>query len=886
MRADGLTASGDAFIHELSKVSERDAEAKAHRLLEKHKLSLPIPLKKVHGDPAIAGFPRLKPLDIFQYMADSGHVNKLLGGRTVQSSRLLLLDFWENYRAIHPDFEIFSSHHYSDIPLEDCIPIVAHIDGGRGYKKSEYMIFDWGAVMGSGSGKKNNKDPAVRAFKSRGNKMQLPLLGHSYTTHYLYAAMPASWHKNHEDSFQALLRVFAEDLKECFDEGVSFKGRVLRLVLIGLKGDLKMQARAGRLTRWFTTARKAPYVARSKGSGSGQCCWLCSAGDVTTPFEEIHTETPAWLVRMPTFTEPPWAPGCEGGMLRPSLSYLDRPAKFYLADLFHVYLAGVGQDFCSSCLVYMLPTCFPGSRGNSVDAQIEKLNEVFRGWKLQFKEAVHLTAFTRDKLQFFDATSAFPAGTWSKASDTARITKFIIYVCELRNDNLGAEGDKILQYIHRAARAISRFMKGLYEADLWIDFELHDYFKEKVKRPRPFVAHPDLKPCLPEEFTFSYPSGHATFYAATEELLGAWFPLQRDRIGYVSSSGVGARATCAVHYPSDANAGRKLGKMAAIEVMQMPQWQSFVSRPSPKILEELAAINKSRPYAGLPIFPRMDLLPTLPYASTDAEAVAMLVAELLRTEHVQSMAVIAPYAAQRNLLERRLSELGLSHPRLQVATVDALQGDEREVVVFSATRSNDTGALGFLSDPRRANVLLTRARRALFVVGDPRTLSCDPTWGAWLAALPEKIPGAGEMALQLSPSLEYAVMIRERACNLEAQEQQALGPSQRPAGRRRMKSVKPLYTDCGGPSEQFSDAILANFPHNVSRLISDTIADQMRLLNMPEIEACRMKKRSPLAEIAAALQHRLKWRLKHPSKWYQVSPEDFRAAVNKAWTGG
>ncbi|CAE7275395.1 UPF1 [Symbiodinium sp. CCMP2592] len=459
MTADGLTASGSGFINELSKVSEKDAEEKAHKLLQKHKLSLPIPLRNVHGDPAIQGFPRLKPLDILQHMADSGHLNKLLGGRSVQSSHLLLLSFWENYRAIHPDFELFSSHH-SDIPLEDCIPIVAHIDGGRGYKKSEFMIFDWAAIIGSGSGKKNKKDPAVRAFRSRGYKMQLPLLGHSYNSHFLYAAMPSSFHKNQEDSFQALLRTFAEDLRECFDEGISWKGRVLRLVCLGLKGDLKLQARAGRLTRWFTTARKAPYSETAKGSG--QCCWLCSAGDVTAPFEEIHSDNPVWLQQMPEFTTPPWRPGLEGGMLRPSLCYLDRPAKFYLADLFHIYLAGVGQDFCSSCLVYMLPICFAGDQGNnSVDAQIENLNS----------ESVHLTAFTRDKLQFFDASSTFPSGTWSKAADTARIMKFIVYVCDEHKDTLN--DDKIMLYMYRAALAITRFMQALYASDLWVDSEFH-----------------------------------------------------------------------------------------------------------------------------------------------------------------------------------------------------------------------------------------------------------------------------------------------------------------------------------------------------------------------------------------------------------------------------
>ena len=472
MREDGLTASGgDSFIHELAKVSERDAEDKSHKLLEKHKLSLPIPLRKIHEHAAIKGFPRLKPLDIFQYMADAGHVNKLLGGRSVQSSHQLLLDFWRNYQALHPDFELFSSK-YNDIPLQDCIPIVAHIDGGRGYKKSEFMIFDWGAVLGKGSGKKNKKDPAVQCLLPRCNNMQVPLLGHSYTTHYLYAAMPSSWHKNHEDAFQALLCAFAEDLKECFDEGVSFHGRVLRLVLLGLKGDLKMQARAGRLTRWFTTARKAPASASS--GVSGQCCWLCSAGDVATPFEEIDTDTPAWLLKMPTFTDPPWLPGAEGGMLKGSLSYLERPAKFYLADLFHVYLAGVGQDFCSSCLVYMLPVCFPGSDGNAVDAQIASLNTTFRTWKKVFKVPVHLVAFTRDKLQFYDATSAYPAGTWSKAADTPRIMRFISYVCgAVHGDICCREGDKFLYYIHEAAVAMATFMKALYTADLWIDVQLH-----------------------------------------------------------------------------------------------------------------------------------------------------------------------------------------------------------------------------------------------------------------------------------------------------------------------------------------------------------------------------------------------------------------------------
>jgi len=73
---------------------------------------------------------------------------------------------------------------------------------------------------------------------------------------------------------------------------------------------------------------------------------------------------------------------------------------------------------------------------------------------------------------------------------------------------------------------------------------------------------------------------------------------------------------------------------------------------------------------------------------------------------------------------------------VDIRTVDGFQGQEREVIVFSAVRANDDGRgwkqIGFLADPHRMNVLLTRAKRGLVVVGNRDTLASDELWKRWI----------------------------------------------------------------------------------------------------------------------------------------------------------
>jgi ATP-dependent RNA/DNA helicase IGHMBP2 len=84
--------------------------------------------------------------------------------------------------------------------------------------------------------------------------------------------------------------------------------------------------------------------------------------------------------------------------------------------------------------------------------------------------------------------------------------------------------------------------------------------------------------------------------------------------------------------------------------------------------------------------------------------------------------VISFYAMQVELIGQLL---GQEYPDVEVNSVDGFQGREKEVVLLSTVRSNPERSLGFLTEHRRLNVAVTRARRQLVVVADRQTLASD-----------------------------------------------------------------------------------------------------------------------------------------------------------------
>jgi ATP-dependent RNA/DNA helicase IGHMBP2 len=132
-------------------------------------------------------------------------------------------------------------------------------------------------------------------------------------------------------------------------------------------------------------------------------------------------------------------------------------------------------------------------------------------------------------------------------------------------------------------------------------------------------------------------------------------------------------------------------------------------------------------------------------SSTNPEEAALLLKHLVLLtaewetkktgETFPSIAVIAPYKQQIQVLAEQLSHVPELQPyRAQIAvnTVDSFQGQERDVVYISMTRSNSEGIIGFLADIRRMNVAMTRARKKLVVVGDSATLAQFPFYADFI----------------------------------------------------------------------------------------------------------------------------------------------------------
>ncbi|CAK7263281.1 DEAD-box type RNA helicase [Sporothrix epigloea] len=118
--------------------------------------------------------------------------------------------------------------------------------------------------------------------------------------------------------------------------------------------------------------------------------------------------------------------------------------------------------------------------------------------------------------------------------------------------------------------------------------------------------------------------------------------------------------------------------------------------------------------------------------------------------------IITPYKAQLFALRQRFADLygpGVLET-VEFNTTDAFQGRECDVIIFSCVRASPTGGIGFMTDIRRMNVGLTRAKSSLWILGDSRALRQGEFWRALIedAKQRKRYTGGNILALLKGPA--------------------------------------------------------------------------------------------------------------------------------------
>lgn len=192
---------------------------------------------------------------------------------------------------------------------------------------------------------------------------------------------------------------------------------------------------------------------------------------------------------------------------------------------------------------------------------------------------------------------------------------------------------------------------------------------------------------------------------------------------------------------------------------------------------------------------------------SEAVNVEMILTHFLKAGlQPEQIGVITPYEGQRSFLVQYMQQHGSLQPHLyqniEIASVDAFQGREKDVIIISCVRSNDHSGIGFLNDPRRLNVALTRAKYGMIIVGDPKVLSKHQLWNDLLNFYKDKkvlVEGSLISLKESSIKLEKAkksvsIPIRIRSSDGIKHRQHANRSRQSFSGHDAITFIDPRYT--------------------------------------------------------------------------------------------
>lgn len=431
-------------LKEFGSIRVRDAEQKAHQVLEKHGLTCPIKIDRVNlaEGKRYQAFPCIKFSTWVKYLLDSGRLpRQLCACENFQSMELKLEEFWARYESLYPSHQLFRMKEAGEVEVRHVVPVFSHTDKGRSYKKQALWLLSTHGALGRGTRGFLRKGKDKLSLKRCG--FGLNFCGHTWSTHFMFSCMLRKFFKKQPKILDDLVRIYAKDMEELLRSGVwSSDGSVhIRCCHIGTKGDLPALTRMGNMKYSFGNC---PRAAQSRKPCEG-ICWMCLAGQeanpsknlIAIPFEDTSGK-PLWertLGQQVAWDETP--PLLQGVPLLQCDHWM-----FYKTDVWHNFHLGLAKHWVASSLVSMLENLPLPYR--SMDDKVEWLGVEYKRFCARKRISPHCEELGRESLNWHQ-TSNCPVGSWNKGSASTHYMMFLEDLCKTWASEI--QGEPLLEAI-------------------------------------------------------------------------------------------------------------------------------------------------------------------------------------------------------------------------------------------------------------------------------------------------------------------------------------------------------------------------------------------------------------------------------------------------------
>lgn len=326
--------------------------------------------------------------------------------------------FWDRFRVLRPNHQIFEYEKSYGIPLAQCAPFMLHGDEGRGKKRLPVLCISAHSALGRGVETRQKK----RKLDHRdGGEQQMNYLGMTHCGRYLMSVLPKVFYESDDSTtFQNLVEFLSKDLFNLCTQGVlGCDNRRYYICIIYCKGDWPWLHKIAGLNRSFYNQPKK----ESSRKPCGGICHYCLAGRPNIPFEDT-THSAEWQFTMGI--EAPWDQ-------RPViLDYCTHdpgfPETFFAVDPWHTWHLGEGRNFVCNVMHLLLGI----TPGRNVGARLDRLFFEYKTFCSQNKCQCYASKFSLNL--FGISANDYPHGGWTKGNFTTSLVKWLAtYLHENRN---------------------------------------------------------------------------------------------------------------------------------------------------------------------------------------------------------------------------------------------------------------------------------------------------------------------------------------------------------------------------------------------------------------------------------------------------------------------